>query len=244
MKEYKMGITKSEFENHLDIPVWLAILKDHIFKNCPKARAKTWPAEFSEAINEGADLNKIKIPFLIFIVEFARAYCKDKEALAALDAVLVELKKDVLDLPELNEARAAVAYAAAAYAAASYAVAAVAYTAAAGDDDDAVAYAVAAVAYAAAASSAVVTAVAYTSAASSAADAAASYAVASYAVAAAAYTAADAADDDAVYADAAAAYTASASSAADAAVAYAACTADAYNKFADKLLELLKECGE
>ena len=113
-----------EFETHLGIPQWLALLEDKIFENCSKARVKTWPVEFSEAINEGADLNKIKIPFLIFIVETARPFCKDEKALTAIDGVLVELKKDVLDLPKLAEARSAASASAAAAAVAAAVIAA------------------------------------------------------------------------------------------------------------------------
>jgi len=120
-----------EFETHLGIPTWLAFLEDKIFENCSKARVKTWPVEFAESINEGADLDKIKTPILIFIVEAARPFCKDEKALTAIDGVLVELKKDVLDLPKLDEARSAAASAAAAYPAASAYAAYAAYAASA-----------------------------------------------------------------------------------------------------------------
>lgn len=37
-------------------------------KGFPLERSTTWPVEFAEAIEEGADLNQIKTPFIIFIL--------------------------------------------------------------------------------------------------------------------------------------------------------------------------------
>jgi hypothetical protein len=152
------GSDHSAYERELGIPTWLAKLEDRIFEGLPIARAKEWPAEFLSAITPGTDLEQIKIPFLIFIVESAREnfdHKKYPKQLKAIDGVLVELRKDVIDFDALKVARAA-AYAAYAYAAAAaaaaaaYAAAAAAYAAAAYDaaaDADA-AYAAAAAAYA------------------------------------------------------------------------------------------------
>jgi hypothetical protein len=174
------GDNHKSYEVELGIPEWLARLEDKIFEGMSIERSKSWPQEFLEAINVGADLNKIKIPFLIFIVESARENFNHKEypkVLAAIDGVLTGLKRDTIDFEKLKVARRAAAYAAAAYAAAAAADAA----------------------YAAAA----------------AADAA--YAAAAYA-----------------------AYAAAAAAAADAAYAAAAARRKTYEKFADKLLELLR----
>ena len=56
----------SMYPKHLGIPEWLARLEDAIFEGVSIERSKRWPVEFAEAINEGADLEKIKTPFLIF----------------------------------------------------------------------------------------------------------------------------------------------------------------------------------
>lgn len=114
----------SSYEKELGIPQWLARLEDKIFEGLPNERAKNFPLEFLEVINVGADLDKIKIPFLIFIVESTldkfdhKKYPKQKKA---IDGVLIELNKDVLDLDKLKAARAYAAYAAAVAAAAAYA---------------------------------------------------------------------------------------------------------------------------
>jgi hypothetical protein len=50
---------------HLGIPEWLARVEDSIFEGLPLERSKKWPVEFAQAINEGADLEKVKGPFLI-----------------------------------------------------------------------------------------------------------------------------------------------------------------------------------
>lgn len=60
----------SVYETYLGIPEWLARLEDLLFENLSLERSKTWPVEFAEAINEGADLDKIKVPFLTFVLEF------------------------------------------------------------------------------------------------------------------------------------------------------------------------------
>jgi hypothetical protein len=51
-------------------PKWLAHLEDRIFEGVSIARSKSWPVEFAEAINEGSDLDKIKVPFLLFIMGY------------------------------------------------------------------------------------------------------------------------------------------------------------------------------
>jgi hypothetical protein len=137
------------YETELGIPVWLAKVEDRIFENLPNDRAEKWPIEFLEAINIGSDLNKIKIPFLIVIVESAREkfdHKKYPKQLAAIDGVLMELRRDVIDLDKLRKARfAADAYGYAATSAAAYA----AYAAYAANAAAAAAYAADYAAYAA-----------------------------------------------------------------------------------------------
>ena len=174
------------YETELGIPEWLAKLEDKLFEEMSTKYSKSWPADFLREITPGSDLNKIKIPFLIFIVESALErfdHEKYPKQAKAINGVLKELNRDKIDFDKLKNARATAA------------------TAAADADADAAADAAAAA-----------TAAAY---------------AAVYAAAAAAAYAADA--------DAAAAYAAYAA-------AYAAAGEKEYKKFADKLLELLKEC--
>jgi len=203
----------SEMERHLGVPTWLALLEDKIFEGISKERSKSWPVEFAEAINEGSDLNKIKTPFLIFICEQAREKTKNELAHSYIDGVLVELRKEVLDIPALTAARNASRprYYAAAFAA--DAAAAFAADAAAADADAADAFV------------------------ADAADAAADAAAADAFVAVAAV----AADADAYAAAYAAAYVAVAAVAAVAAV--DAAKEKQYTIFADKLLELIRNCN-
>src|SRR5690606_25985304 len=68
----KIGLDCSEhnlYEEYLGVPEWLAKVEDTIFEGIPDKRRKTWPVEFGEAINEGADLNKIKVPFIVYILQ-------------------------------------------------------------------------------------------------------------------------------------------------------------------------------
>lgn len=118
IKNIKINVSNhKEYENHLGIPEWIAMIEDKLFENVSLSRMKTWPVEFSQAINEGADLNKIKIPMLIFIVEQARQHEKNEKSLAAIDGVLTELRKDVPELYLLRKAHAYAASGAASYAA-------------------------------------------------------------------------------------------------------------------------------
>lgn len=105
----------SRYESELGVPEWLAHLKDRIFEGLPNERAKRWPLEFLEAINVGADLNKIRIPFLIFIIESSRSLFRNKKTLLAMDNLLLELKREDIDYSALKKAADAYASAASAY---------------------------------------------------------------------------------------------------------------------------------
>ena len=121
----------SSYETELGIPQWLARLEDRIFEGLPNKRAKKWPVEFLKAIKPGQELEKIKIPMLIFIVESAKKnfdHKKHPKQLEAINGVLKELSLPVINKANLLKARNA-AYTAAAAAAAAYAATASAYAA-------------------------------------------------------------------------------------------------------------------
>jgi hypothetical protein len=67
LKNVKYGDHKA-YEEHLGIPEWLARVEDRIFEGVSNERAKTWPVEFASAIPIGADLEKVKGPFLCMIM--------------------------------------------------------------------------------------------------------------------------------------------------------------------------------
>jgi hypothetical protein len=142
------------YETELGIPQWMARLEDRIFEGLPNERAMTWPLEFLQAIKPGVDLQQCFRPMLIAIVESAKESARSDRSKQACEGVLIELRKEVLDLTKLREARAAAyaAYAASASAAAAYAAASAAYADAASADAasaDAASYAAYASAYAA-----------------------------------------------------------------------------------------------
>lgn len=58
-----------QYEKHFGVPRWLAKVEDVIFEGLPLERSKTWPLEFVQAINVGANLDNVKAPFVIFILE-------------------------------------------------------------------------------------------------------------------------------------------------------------------------------
>lgn len=57
------------YETELGIPGWLARLEDVIFEGLPNKSAMKWPEKFLRAIPVGGDLNVVKSPFLIFVLE-------------------------------------------------------------------------------------------------------------------------------------------------------------------------------
>jgi hypothetical protein len=69
----KLGLTDfsqhKDYETHLGIPEWLARVEDGLFEGMSLKKSKEWPVKFAEAIKEGADLEKAKYPFLIMILE-------------------------------------------------------------------------------------------------------------------------------------------------------------------------------
>jgi hypothetical protein len=69
----------SAYERELGIPEWLARVEDRIFEGLPLSRAKLWPEQFLTAIQPGADLDKVKNPFLIFILESALGNFNNKK---------------------------------------------------------------------------------------------------------------------------------------------------------------------
>ena len=222
----------SLYEERFAIPKWLSKVQDVIFEGLPNQKAKEWPLIFTKSVNVGADLNKIKIPFLIFIVESVINkfdHKKFPDAKKNINNIINILKNNHDNKESLIKA-----------ASGAYAAAAAAAGADAGADAAADADAAAAAAYADAAAAAAYAAYA----AAAAAYAAAAGADAAYATAAGAY-AADAADAGAYAADAADAAYAAAYAAADV---YGADAADAanskekqYEKFADKLIELVEK---
>ena len=68
--------TSYNYDEHIDmvetlqIPEWLVRLEDKIFEGLSEKDSKEWPLRFSEAINVGADLDKIKPEFLVYVLEF------------------------------------------------------------------------------------------------------------------------------------------------------------------------------
>jgi hypothetical protein len=81
----------AEYERHLGIPEWLARVEDGFFENMSVEKSKDWPVRFAEAIHPGADLEKVKTPFIIMLLE---------HALASVDAAKFDAEK----FPEVAKA--------------------------------------------------------------------------------------------------------------------------------------------
>ena len=62
------GSNHKDYETEMGVPEWLARVEDCFFENLPNEQSRLWPVQFMEAINLGADLDKIKAPFMIYIL--------------------------------------------------------------------------------------------------------------------------------------------------------------------------------
>ena len=62
-------------------PEWLGRLVDTLFEGMSEEKSRTWPEEYVRAIKPGSNLEKIKTPFLIFILES----CLDSISKAVFD---------------------------------------------------------------------------------------------------------------------------------------------------------------
>src|ERR1700678_1712505 len=109
------------YETELGIPRWLARVEDRIFEGLSDQEAKKWPEAFLQAINPGANLNLVLLPFLIFIVESASEKFDNKKFPDQAKRIKESIKKLKKMKPAAYAADAAAAYAAAyaAYAAAA-----------------------------------------------------------------------------------------------------------------------------
>lgn len=142
----------------LGIPTWLAKVEDRIFEGLSVKDSKTWPVEFAAAIPENVDLDKIKGPFLIMVLERALTkinHKKNPEVKKAIEDVITLWRRDDVGSPAFKAAATAAgadAYTAAATATGTYADTAAAATAYSVDAaTGAYAYTAAATTYAAAA---------------------------------------------------------------------------------------------
>jgi hypothetical protein len=66
--ELKKFSDHEKYPELLGIPEWLAHLEDSLFEKMPLERSKSWPVEFAEAIHTGADLEKIRVPFIVMLL--------------------------------------------------------------------------------------------------------------------------------------------------------------------------------
>ncbi len=105
----------SLYEKYLGIPRWLAHVEDKVFEDLPLEKSKNWPLEFAKAVKVGADLDKVKVPFLIFVLESCLEYVqgenhhKQKEVIK--EVINLYKRKDKVGAREWEKA-VVVAYAA------------------------------------------------------------------------------------------------------------------------------------
>ncbi len=120
----------SAYETELGIPKWLARVEDTLFEGMPIDDAKLWPRKFLEVIPVGVDLEQVKAPFLIYVLNSALESFDNKkhpDCTKAITTVIKLYESGETDLDKFAAADAAdaayAAYAADAAADAAYAAA-------------------------------------------------------------------------------------------------------------------------
>jgi hypothetical protein len=92
----------ASYEKELGIPEWLAQVEDTLFEGMPREDSKKWPGKFLRAINPGADLGKVKTPFLIAILKNSlKSLDKtqyDEEKFPEVAAVIVKTRAAVEEM--------------------------------------------------------------------------------------------------------------------------------------------------
>ena len=74
----------SRYPIELGIPEWLARVEDTLFEGMTKKKSETWPKIFLKSIPVGVDLEKVKVPFVVIILE---------HSLKTLDSLKVDHKE-------------------------------------------------------------------------------------------------------------------------------------------------------
>lgn len=90
------------YESELGIPEWLAKVEDTLFEGMSLQKSKTWPRTFLKAINVGADLEKVKVLFLVAVLKQSLKSmnaCKyDKDSNAQVVAAIEQSKAAVKEM--------------------------------------------------------------------------------------------------------------------------------------------------
>lgn len=98
---------KDEEWRTIGIPEWLAYVEDRLVDGLSNKSAKEFPLRFLTIIKIGVDLEKVKVPFLIFILERTlntfdhEKFPKVKEA---LECVISLYKRDNSSIDEFKDA--------------------------------------------------------------------------------------------------------------------------------------------
>jgi hypothetical protein len=99
----------------LGFPEWLGHVEDELFEGMSVEKSRTWPFDFLSAIKPGADLERIKGPFLVMVLTSALETINSAEfpqIKDAIDGVITVWMRDDIGSPEFSEAMANAAIAA------------------------------------------------------------------------------------------------------------------------------------
>lgn len=94
----------------LGLPEWLAQVEDSLFEGMSEQKSRTWPEKFLESIQEGADLEPVKGPFLIMVLESVLGsfdHAKFPAVKAAIDGSIALWRRDDVGSEEFVKVAAA-----------------------------------------------------------------------------------------------------------------------------------------
>ncbi len=103
----------SRYPIELGIPEWLAHLEDMLFENMGEMQSSTWPLDFLSVIKPGADLERVKGPFLLLMLDSAVKNFRHEnfpQVTAAIEATMTLWERSDAGSPEFLEAMVKAAY--------------------------------------------------------------------------------------------------------------------------------------
>ena len=105
----------SRYPIELGIPEWLARVEDTLFDGMSLEKSKTWPEVFLKSITVGDDLERVKAPFLIMVLESVLQtfdHDKNPEVVKAINGSIALWKREDIGSDDWNEAAESAAWAA------------------------------------------------------------------------------------------------------------------------------------
>jgi hypothetical protein len=100
----------SRYPIELGIPEWLARVEDTLFEGMTFEKSRTWPEKFLKAIKVGDDLERVKGPFLVVVLESSLKnfdHVKFPDVKSVIEQSIALWKRDDIESAAWSAARSA-----------------------------------------------------------------------------------------------------------------------------------------